>query len=940
MLSGSRLLDSILKTEGELSLHQQKAVLSKSRYNRVIAGAGAGKTETLTRRIAYLLLIEKDEPSSIVAFTFTEKAAKSMKSRIYQRIEQLGGSSATKNLGEMYIGTIHGYAKRILEDYFRYGNHSVLDEGKEAAFLMRHGWSIHCNQYSRNYAESCRIFLRTVNMVWDEMLNESLLAKSAPAFSRRMGRYEKLLDVHKQLTFGRMINEAVLNLRREPERLSHVKHVIVDEYQDINRAQWELINLIGQNGSIFIVGDPRQSIYQWRGSNEEFFERFAEDFSGVRTITIPENRRSLKRIVENANHFADGFEEKSYEHMKPTKKEEGFVGLASLETPDDEAKWISDQIEKVKRHNNLKFSDIGVLTRSVSTSAGPLIAELKKRKIPYIVGGKVGLFKRDEARALGMIFSWFWEGGFWAEDPYNRDDSISGDALLNAAIECWDSTHGRGHPSGAEERLRRIRNDLNLEKSPYRNLTKVYYDTLNVLGYDRLDYTNTNDAAVMANLGRFHVLLTDYEFANRIGGRRPNWARDLKGLFWFINSYAVMAYEEQPSDDIRGVDAVQIMTVHQAKGLEWPIVFLFANVTKRFPPVRMGRPLNWCDVPEEMFDAKRYQGSLEDERRLFYVAITRARDALIISYFRRINNNVNRSILIDDVDEKLIEKLQDGEELPQFPVNKNSPLDEIETFTAEEVITYSICPHMYLLRDLWGYQPELRQAIGFGNGLHYCLRRVGELIKNEGCSPTAAVQKALEDFHMPFVGGEVLETFRRSAGQMLHKFAEKYGEDLKRIQEVEYRIEFRIKGTTTAATIMGKVDVIMREEGSIEVRDYKTSGKVRKPEEISTQVTLYAAGLKSMGRPVTGGSVAYLKETDVKPVDVSEPALEGARNFAGKVVEAIMKRQFEPAPGENCGRCDQAPICKWKHIQLARTKSSAVRGMHTTKVQGSMKNVA
>jgi DNA helicase-2/ATP-dependent DNA helicase PcrA len=122
------LAEAILQTPSPLSEDQRNAVLSRSRYNRVIAGAGAGKTETITRRIAYLLLVTKVEPRSMVAFTFTEKAAHSMKSRVYELAERLAGSTGTARIGEMYIGTIHAYAKRILDDYFRYGSHSVLDD--------------------------------------------------------------------------------------------------------------------------------------------------------------------------------------------------------------------------------------------------------------------------------------------------------------------------------------------------------------------------------------------------------------------------------------------------------------------------------------------------------------------------------------------------------------------------------------------------------------------------------------------------------------------------------------------------------------------------------------------------------------------------------------------------------------------------------------------
>lgn len=902
------LIERIVNGKPKLSYDQKKAVLSKSRYTRVIAGAGAGKTETLTRRIAYLLLVEKFKPKSIVAFTFTEKAAQSMKSRIYQRIAQIAGSDATKNLGEMYVGTIHAYAKRILEDNFRFGNHGVLDDNQEIAFVMRHGWDLGINNYGGLYADCCRTFLRTVNMAWDEMLDEKILKKRAGDFWDKMKQYEGLLKRHKELTFGRMIYEAVVNLRGAPGKLGHVKHLIIDEFQDINQAQAELIALVGKNASIFVVGDPRQSIYQWRGSDERFFDQFSQTFPKTKKVTIPENHRSTKKIVKNANAYAHSFSHRQYEEMDSTRKESGFVGVVSHETPEDEARWIVDRILTLKKKKGLSYSDFGILTRSVSTSAGPVIDQLKRRRIPYIVGGKVGLFKRDEAQALGRIFAWFWEEGFWLEDPWNWSDRTVGDSLLDTALTHWDAADTNGHPRDAKNKLAQIKKDLNSSRSHYNNFTWIYHDILNALGYKKLNYRLSNDAAIMANLGRFNNLLTDYESANRIGGRTAHWDNDLKGLCWFMNSYALQAYEEQPSDDVRGVDAVQIMTVHQAKGLEWPIVFLFATVSRRFPASMVGRKQNWCDVPRDMFEVDRYEGDIEDEKRLFYVAITRARDALVVSYFNKIKRNVAPSEFINAMDKTVLTHLEGTTSLPDLTLTPGLMSDEIQTFTAGEIITYGICPHMYLLRDIWGYQPELNEAIGFGDGLHYCLRRAGELIQGEDYYPTDAVTTAIDEgFHMPFVGGPVLENFRSSAKRMLLNFSKKYRQDLERIEEVEYRLEYPIQN----ATVMGKVDVILRDNGGLEVRDYKTSDKVRTLKEISLQVRLYAAGLKSLGRSIVSGSVAYLEKSDVKPVEVSEIALQREVTNAERVVNGIMKQKFSPQPGKPCLRCDQKPICRW-----------------------------
>ena len=170
-----------------------------------------------------------------------------------------------------------------------------------------------------------------------------------------------------------------------------------------------------------------------------------------------------------------------------------------------------------------------------------------------------------------------------------------------------------------------------------------------------------------------------------------------------------------------------------------------------------------------------------------------------------------------------------------------------------------------------------------------------------------------EDFHMPFVGGEVLEIFKNSAKKRLVAFTRRYGDDLKRIEEIEYRLEFPLnEAGITSATIMGKVDVILRNAGELEVRDYKSSEEARTLEEVSTQVRLYTSGLKSMGRPVSSGSVAYLDEPSVRPVDVSDKELSLVKKKAQNVVEKIAKRSFKANPGKSCERCDQKEICRWR----------------------------
>ncbi|TET79938.1 ATP-dependent helicase, partial [candidate division TA06 bacterium] len=291
LTSKTQILKAILETPFPLSKEQRKAVLSKRQHLRMVAGAGTGKTETLTRRIVYLLLYKEQPPNSVVAFTFTQRAAQSMKSRIYDRVRLLKGEDACAQLGEMYVGTIHGYCLRTLQDLFGYGNHEQLDGNQEMAFLLRKGWGLGLGA-SGNYSHNCARFLRSVDVVHNECMSRKKLGKKDPDFLRGLERYEELLEQHRLITFGRMITLAIEKLKARPKLLTGIAHLIVDEYQDINPAQDRLIRLIGRNADVFVVGDPRQSIYQWRGSDERCFEEFLRNFPGCEKVTLRENRRS------------------------------------------------------------------------------------------------------------------------------------------------------------------------------------------------------------------------------------------------------------------------------------------------------------------------------------------------------------------------------------------------------------------------------------------------------------------------------------------------------------------------------------------------------------------------------------------------------------------------------------------------------------------------
>ncbi|MDG6251026.1 ATP-dependent helicase, partial [Methanocalculus sp.] len=774
--SYSQITAQILNEPKPLSDDQRHAVLCDRSHIRIIAGAGAGKTETLTRRIVYLLLEEQVDPTSIVAFTFTEKAAQSMKSRIYERVNHLGGEEICARLGEMYVGTIHGYCYRLLEEYFGYGDWGVLDEKQEMAYLMRVGWALGLGR-TGYYATNCEDFLNTQNVYYGEMIPEqSLRKKKDTVFLEKIRQYEASLDRHKRLTFNRMVQLAVENLQQCPEVADHVQHLIVDEYQDINRAQEELIRLIGHGGYIFIVGDPRQTIYQWRGSDERCFEEFASKYPETATINITENRRSTVAVIESANGFSDSFEEQHYNHMDPVRHEQGGAYLVEADSDMAEVEWIADRIQGLVDREKCNYSDIALLFRSVTTSAPVFIDEFRRRDIPFVVGGKVGLFRRPEILGIGQLFAWLWEDGFWQQDRWSSHTRIRGEELLSEAVVNWN----QGVPDLVleDDDIRNIRRwKESVLNGTYENFTQVFSELLVLLGYQRLDPDNVRHAVIMANLGRINTLLTDYETAIMLGGRRNrNWESDLKGLCWYMNTYASSKYEEQTGDDIGGVDAVQLVTVHQSKGLEWPLVFVPCMVKQRFPSSMTGRGRTWLISPD-LFDVAKYEGDLENERKLMYVALTRAMDVAVVSYFTSMNGRrKGRSAFIDDIESlSYVEPLSQREVLPDHESATGGAVDELRTFTAGEIVDYGKCGHFYRLRHLWGYQPGLSDYLGYGRTLHFCLREAADLMKNEELSPMVSVATAVDrHFHMPFVTEGRMVKIKQAAKNHLMRFAETY----------------------------------------------------------------------------------------------------------------------------------------------------------------------
>lgn len=333
---------------------------------QVIACAGAGKTEFVSRRIAYMISKDIAKPENIVAFTFTERAAEELKFRIRQRIRDLFGHQP--DVGDLYVGTIHSFCFKLLQEFIpKYCVYDVLDEGKRYAFVSsikkELNYSVLLPSLNKRSEKPYGItteswvlnsFLRGVDIVREEMLNIEDISESS-SFIAAFKTYEEILDKKKFLDFSSMMSIAVRELQPNRELLKEVRdkytHMTVDEYQDVNPIQEELIHLlVGKDGNLCVVGDDDQSIYQWRGSTTENIIKFTKRYKDVSTFPLPNNYRSTKLIVDCANAVIKNNDPKRLPKKMESAEstgERGDIYKLSFTHQNDEVQFVVNKIREL-----------------------------------------------------------------------------------------------------------------------------------------------------------------------------------------------------------------------------------------------------------------------------------------------------------------------------------------------------------------------------------------------------------------------------------------------------------------------------------------------------------------------------------------------------------------------------------------------------------------
>lgn len=892
---------------------------------QLIACAGSGKTEVVARHVARLLLPvdrggEGLEPRNIVAFTFTEKAAAELKHRISSRA--LADNPHLNGMAEMYVGTIHGFCLDLLKtevpEFLKY---EVLNEVQQVLFVNRHSArsGLTATSFSdgtalRRYIDT-KTYIDALSVLRESKIDALKLQRTDVADG--LAAYKSLLTEKSFFDYSAILEEAVNALRTNlalRERLSErIKVVIVDEYQDVNPIQEELVQELRSLGSsIRIVGDDDQTIFQFRGSDASNILQFADRYGGCETITLEENFRSSEGIANVARLTIEKNGERLPKVMRAVGQQDyetGDIVALQFSSPEEEADYIAatcralrgTMIKEGDDERPISWSDMAVLVR-INRMADPIRRALHEAGIPYVSVGMSSLFDAPEAEAARQLFY-----------------LMAGETDRQTTIDAWESAQlGIPHDTlvaAIDEAIatrERMRDEDDAVRFSVYNIQRQFIGFLERIGLREGAVPGERGEVAFYNLAKFSQAISDFEaiyFHSRPVQKYESFAG-------FLRHQAEAAYGESAGQDERFVSpaAVQILTVHRSKGLQWPAVFVPQLVRNRFPAAGRGGRGIWHLIPAgAVLDQARFTGGIEDERRLFYVAVTRSQKHLHLTTAPTPGNrrNVHPSDFWHEVLESRFVKRR-----PQNYADRPRGTPQAKTSIADVVLSFSDikyffeCPYQFKMRVLYGFNAPLAEALGYGKSLHDALAELHtRAIAGENI--TIAEANALVDRHLrlPYAYPTLAQTMRDSARKTVTEYIEARQSEFSKLEHSEKAIEVSLEN---GVSVVGRIDLVRRRDtDEIAIVDLKSTERAQAEELTDAQLHTYALGYRELTGRDADFVETYELDTQTRRAravdeDLIVEVVERVQNTAA----SLRTNSFPAHPGERqCGRCDFNKLC-------------------------------
>lgn len=985
-----------------LNQEQLKAVSFGKGPLLIIAGAGTGKTTVITNRINYLIMQQKIKPEEILALTFTEKAAGEMEERVDKLLPY--------GYVDLWISTFHSFAERILKQEglnIGLSNEFQLLNETQSWMLVRKNLELFDLEYYKPLGNPTK-FIHALIKHFSRCKDEEVYPKDYLKYSEKLElnkdtkqgdkilddealrikeiasayhQYQQLLLDNNAMDFGDLINYTLKLFKTRPAILKEYqkkfKYILVDEFQDTNYAQYDLIKmLLDENQNITVVADDDQSIYKFRGASVSNILKFQEDFPKTEKVVLTQNYRSAQEILDLSYNFIQlnnpdrlEIQGKVNKKLKSESKEKAVIEHIHKSSLDGEIEAVAKKIIELKeKEPELNWNDFAVLVRA-NDSATAFTNYFKQIKLPHLFYALRGLYNKPVILDVLAFFKLL--------DNYHESAAVY--RILTSPVfdfsfeELSKISHfARRKTFSLYEALKNINlvpqiteetmsetnrvlalvekySQLSIEKSP----SQVYLGFLKDSGYLEIltSKETLENKQSLNHLNQFYKKVQDYEASIT----EPRVKEFLNELELEIDAGDTGSLSFDPES---GPDLVNIMTIHSAKGLEFKYVFIPNMVDLKFPTTERKEPIL---LPEDLIKDILPTGDvhIQEERRLFYVAMTRAKKGLFltsaknyggvrekkISRFLKELKETNPDFTLNEGtnEEKIKNKLLDEQKIVKYQEEKFTWVIP-SPFSFSQIAAFSKCPYQYKFSFLYKIPVFGKPVFSYGKSIHSALQKIMDLYMSSYSRPQqdlfGAIEKASSQNgqsvrkEVKITQEQVLDILKESwiddwyeSKQQKQEYFNKAKEAIKlfykELKKNPPDVLFLEKGFNLKLTeegiiypIKGFIDrVDILSDNTAEVIDYKTgSAKDKLTFDEKIQLILYQIALEEVfNQKVSKLTFYYVDENKKLSFEANEKDIEKTKSIIKEAIAQIKVSNFPAHPSQFvCKYCDFNSICEYK----------------------------